>query len=160
MLWKQRRYRGLNRKFPSPFYILWGDANSNSDHSPSLTIATQIFTSLHPSTHTPTSSDISSLRLIASHVTRRAAAVLAAGVHALWMLRNEVERLDVGEGAHTLVAYNGSVIEHYPNFKDQCQRTLDELVGASGGQKGRVELMYAEESSLLGAAVAVACLDG
>jgi hexokinase len=132
----------------------------NSDPSPSFTTATQIFTSRHPSTHTPTSSDISSLRQIASHVTQRASAVLATGVHALWALRNEAEHLDAADAAHTLVAYNGSVIEHYPNFKDTCQRTLDELVRASGGQAGAVELMYAEESSLLGAAVAVACLDG
>lgn len=58
------------------------------------------------------------------------------------------------------MAYNGSVIEHYPNFKETCQQQLDTLVQASGAETGVVELMYAEESSLLGAAVAVACLDG
>jgi hexokinase len=60
---------------------------------------------------------------------------------------------------HTIVAYNGSVIEHYPNFKEKCQQQLNTLVGASGAKSGVIELMYAEESSLLGAAVAVACLD-
>ena len=64
------------------------------------------------------------------------------------------------EFEHTLVAYNGSVIEHYPHFKKICQQRLDGLVEASGGKAGIVELMYAEESSLLGAAVAVACLNG
>jgi hexokinase len=59
-----------------------------------------------------------------------------------------------------MVAYNGSVMENYPGFEETCQRTLDGLVEASGGKAGEVELMYAEESSLLGAAVAVACLDG
>ena len=59
-----------------------------------------------------------------------------------------------------LVAYNGSVMENYPGFKQTCQRTLDGLVEMSGGKACVVELMYAEESSLLGAAVAVACLDG
>lgn len=45
-------------------------------------------------------------------------------------------------------------MENYPNFKESCQEHLDSLVEASGGSKGMVELMYAEESSLLGAAVA------
>jgi len=51
-------------------------------------------------------------------------------------------------------------MENYPGFKTTCQQRLDGLVEASGGKAGVVELMYAEESSLLGAAVAVACLDG
>jgi hexokinase len=53
------------------------------------------------------------------------------------------------------------VLENYPNFKSNCQGFLDQLVEGSGGRRGVVELMYAEESSLLGAAVAgaVAALD-
>lgn len=57
------------------------------------------------------------------------------------------------------MAYNGSVMENYPEFRTRCQGQLDMLVEASGGKAGVVELMYAEESSLLGAAVAVASLD-
>ena len=100
------------------------------------------------------------LRLIASHVSYRASGVVAAGVHALWQLRNEAESLSAEESAHTLVAYNGSVMENYPNFKTNCQKQLDSLVEGSGGKAGVVELVYAEESSLLGAAVSVACLNG
>ena len=81
-------------------------------------------------------------------------------MHALWELRNEAESINADESEHTLVAYNGSVMENYPGFKKTCQQRLDGLVEASGGTAGVVELMYAEESSLLGAAVAVACLDG
>jgi hexokinase len=81
-------------------------------------------------------------------------------VHALWQLRNEAESIKAGGFEHTLVAYNGSVMERYPGFKSNCQNRLDGLVEASGGKAGLVELVYAEESSLLGAAVAVACLDG
>jgi len=101
-----------------------------------------------------------SLRVIASHVTRRACGVLAAGVHALWDLRNSSEQISAASSQHTLVAYNGSVLENYPNFRATCQKQIDNLVEASGGKAGTVELMYAEESSLIGAAVAVACLDG
>jgi hexokinase len=46
------------------------------------------------------------------------------------------------------------VLENYPGFKTHCQTFLDGLVEASGGGKGVVELVFAEESSLLGAAVA------
>lgn len=81
-------------------------------------------------------------------------------MHALWTLRNEAEQISPTACSHTLVAYNGSVLEHYPNFKDSCQRTLNELVRVSSGPAASVELVYAEESSLLGAAVAVACLEG
>jgi hexokinase len=100
------------------------------------------------------------IRLIASHVTYRASGVLAAGTHALWQLRNEAESVPADESSHTLVAYNGSVLENYPRFRATCQEQLDALVEATGGKRGVIELMYAEESSLLGAAVAVACLDG
>lgn len=102
------------------------------------------------------------LRLISSAVTYRASGVIAAGVHGLWQLRNDAEAILPHESSHTLVAYNGSVMENYPCFKENCQHHLDTLVEASGGKKGTVELMYAEESSLLGAAVAgaVASLEG
>ncbi len=106
--------------------------------------------------------DIQTIREIASHVTYRASGLIAAGVHALWQLRNEAENIPSHElSSHTLVAYNGSVIENYPGFKINCQKHLDSLVEASGGRRGVVELVYAEESSLLGAAVAgaVARLD-
>jgi len=131
-----------------------------SDASASLTTAQQIFTSRHPSTYTPTTTDIHALRQIAFLVTQRAAGVVAAGVHALWSLRNEAQTTTAFDQQHTIVAYNGSVIEHYPGFKETCQQHLDDLAKASGAETGVIELMYAEESSLLGAAVAVACLDG
>ena len=104
------------------------------------------------------------MRAIASHVSVRASALVATGVHALWSLRNEAEGITslASEEEKTLVAYNGSVLENYPGFKGNCQRFLDGLVEGSGGKKGSVELVYAEESSLLGAAVAgaVAAADG
>jgi len=129
------------------------------DTSPNLTAAMQTFLALHPTATAPTISDIQALRLMASAVTYRAASVVAAGIHALWCLRNQSEGITPSEFEHTLVAYNGSVMESYPEFRIRCQNQLDALVEASGGKKGSMELEYAEESSLLGAAVAVACLD-
>lgn len=129
-----------------------------SDQTSSLVTASKVFTTSHPTTTLPTLDDIRALRTIASHVSYRATAVLAAGVHALWQLRNDGESISAEESEHTLVAYNGSVMENYPKFREMCQVHLDGLVERSGGRRtGILELVYAEESSLLGAAVAVAC---
>ncbi|KAH7040281.1 uncharacterized protein B0I36DRAFT_344050 [Microdochium trichocladiopsis] len=61
---------------------------------------------------------------------------------------------------HATVAYNGSVIEHYPGLRANCQAVLDDLVRSSSiyNGKGSVELVPTKESSLLGAAVALACV--
>lgn len=72
-------------------------------------------------------------------------------------MRNTSELISLANSAHTVVAYNGSVLENYPEFRKNTQKHIDMLVEASGARSGIVELMYAEESSLLGAAVAVAC---
>ncbi|KAK6613847.1 hexokinase-1 [Botrytis cinerea] len=105
----------------------------------------------------PTEIDLRALRLIASLVTLRSSGLIAAGVHALWHMRNTSESIPLANSAHTVVAYNGSVLENYPEFRRNTQKHIDILVEASGARSGIVELMYAEESSLLGAAVAVAC---
>lgn len=58
-----------------------------------------------------------------------------------------------------MVAFNGSVIEQYPNYRTNCQRYIDELVEGKGcAESGGIELVPAKESSLLGAAVASACV--
>lgn len=57
----------------------------------------------------------------------------------------------------TLVAFTGSVIEHYPGYVTMCQRYIDDLVVTAGATPGTVDLVAAKESSLLGAAVALAC---
>ncbi|KAH8808568.1 hypothetical protein F5884DRAFT_376073 [Xylogone sp. PMI_703] len=199
-----------------------------ADTSSSLKTAISVFTSAHPSNPSPTKSDIKALRTIASHVSYRASAMIAAGVYALWQLSSEGESTaaspiplklntvnlntsinanihapgtltpesdsdgdvdkstksivvtattslpdvttpppalgdDIISFAHshatgkkTLVAYNGSVLENYPQFRANCQKHLDELVEAAGGERGTLELEPAVESSLLGAAVAAA----
>lgn len=130
-----------------------------SDKTPYLTTAIEIFTTRHPSPQIPTVADLRALRLIASLVTLRSSGLIAAGVHALWHMRNTSETISPSDSAHTVVAYNGSVLENYPDFRNNTQKHIDMLVEASGAKSGIVELMYAEESSLLGAAVAVACCD-
>lgn len=72
-------------------------------------------------------------------------------------MRNTSESISPSDSAHTVIAYNGSVLENYPGFRKNTQKYIDRLIEASGAKNGTVELVYAEESSLLGAAVAVAC---
>lgn len=57
----------------------------------------------------------------------------------------------------TKVAYNGSVIERYPGYRENCQAYIKELVSGSE-YSGQIELVPALESSILGAAVALACI--
>ncbi|KAA8577341.1 hypothetical protein EYC84_007304 [Monilinia fructicola] len=130
-----------------------------ADKTPYLTTAIDVFTTRHPSSHLPTVADLRALQFISSLVTLRSSCLIAAGVHSLWHLRNTSESILPSDSAHTVVAYNGSVLENYPNFRSNTQKYIDMLVVASGAKSGTVELMYAEESSLLGAAVAVACCD-
>lgn len=106
---------------------------------------------------------------------------MAASLFALWQIKNEAEARyhhrhhrhhhapEEGEGekgkgpgpgaGRTVVAFNGSVIEQYPHYLQNCQAYLDALVSSAGGRPGAVGLVGAKESSLLGAAVALACLE-
>lgn len=107
------------------------------------------------------------IRTLASYISRRSSVIVAASLFALWQFKNEAEatqpccpsvrdELDLDS---QVVAFNGSVIEHYPGYLENCQEALDALVLSTGGKPGTVSLVGAKESSLLGAAVALACLE-
>ncbi|KAI1005024.1 Hexokinase-1 [Podosphaera aphanis] len=126
------------------------------DQSKNLAKARRVYCEKYPLAFPPTYNDLQALRHISSNVIHRASGLVAAGIHALWQLRNEVEHIAPQNYSHIVVAYNGSVIESYPGFRDACQHHLDTLVQATGGVKGMVRLVYAMESGLIGAAVASA----
>ncbi|KAI1079970.1 hexokinase [Whalleya microplaca] len=140
-----------------------------ADTSPTLEKALSYFTTHHPSTIPPTVSDMRAIRTLAGLISRRSAALLAASVFSLWDLRHETEDENLNadtsveekeaEAEHTLertkVAFNGSVIEHYPAYRTTCQQYLDGLVAGSA-YPGAIDLVPALESSILGAAVALA----
>lgn len=161
----------------------------NSDDSVNLENAVAAFASRHPSSQKPIVSDILALRTISKLVTRRSAALVAAALYGLWELKIETENeylepqetvkstdmpfaqetraeLDLGR---VVVGFNGSVIEQYPGYRTNCQIYIDALFKRSqeqlsqGGGLSReealIELVPAKESSLLGAAVALACLE-
>ncbi|KKO97788.1 hexokinase [Trichoderma harzianum] len=146
------------------------------DTTTDLSQAISIFTEKYPSTHTPSVVDMSAIKAIASFVSVRSSALIASAVYALWdirlegdekflstlpessPLRSKVE--DDIKMEKTTVAFNGSVIEHYPGYLASCQRYINELMeGNASGLPKFIELVSAKESSLTGAAVALACVD-
>ncbi|KAI1610803.1 hexokinase XprF [Exophiala viscosa] len=57
-----------------------------------------------------------------------------------------------------VIAYTGGIIQHYPNFKEQCQRYVDRLVMRAGPQDGgkSVFLREARDGGIIGAGVLAA----
>ena len=149
------------------------------DESASLDTGCSTWNARHPSPTAATPADIAAIRTLASFISRRSSAIVAASIVGLWHLKTESEdaylrslsvdatkpesfaaetqaELDL---PRTHVAFNGSVIEQYPNYLTNCQKYIDDLVSAEGAAPGTVDLVAAKESSLLGAAVALACLE-
>ncbi|GAB7363438.1 hypothetical protein MBLNU230_g3712t1 [Neophaeotheca triangularis] len=131
-----------------------------SDKSPTMTNAMSAWQAAHPLRSRPGLADLNFIRSISRLVSRRAAAYLASALHALWCLRTEAEGLEPGEATHVTIACNGTIVEKYPRFRSCCQEYLDDLCVLSGASKGAVTLEMAPESSILGAAVAVASMEG
>jgi hexokinase len=146
------------------------------DPSPT-TFATSIkyFSEHHPSSHEPTAADMKFLKSLAGFISRRSSAIIATSIYTLWDVRSEQaaayaqtlpasspERKAAKEEAmlpNTIVAFNGAVIEKYPGYLGMCQAYLDDLVKGKDETR-RVELVEATESSLYGAAIALACVEG
>jgi hypothetical protein len=174
----------------------------------------------HPLLSNPTDADAAFLIHLATCISTRAAAVLAAATHALAAMRNDEggnaleHELETEIEKEAVVACAGAVIQSYFGFRETCQGFLDGLVegedeveaeseaeierarngvdavvingdavsakvgylngngnalnGSSvkkGGKMGKVRtgrlvLVLTKESSLVGAAVAVACAQG
>lgn len=104
--------------------------------------------------------DLSFLRSIAQSITCRASTYLATALHALWVVRCEAEGLrPTTDQSRVSVACAGSIVEKYPGYRQRAQRVLDELCGVGECEEGYVRLGCSGESSVVGAAVAVGCLD-
>ncbi|KAF2473257.1 hexokinase-1 [Lindgomyces ingoldianus] len=129
------------------------------DESKNLTQAIAIFQSRHPCSKPPSYNDISFIRQVSQLVSHRAAAYLAAGIHALWSLRIKSEGLTPASAGRLAIGCNGSVIEKYPLFRELCQSHLDELTTLSGAEPKSIALEVAVESAIFGAAVAVSTLE-
>ncbi|KAM3421260.1 Phosphotransferase [Cercospora zeina] len=147
--------QGLGEAYTLDSRIL---AAFESDSSRTLEKARSVFLQAHPlRSSTPRTRDLQFIRDIAMLISRRASAYIATAMHALWRVRSEAEGLESTEGV--TIACNGTIIEKYPGFRERCQRYLDNLCEASGATRGKVTLSLAPESSIFGAAVAVACME-
>ncbi|PFH55707.1 hypothetical protein XA68_17744 [Ophiocordyceps unilateralis] len=148
-----------------------------SDDTSELTEAIHLFSQRHPSSHVPTTADLLAIKAIASFVSVRSSALVATCVFTLWNCRLEAERTYISTLPEsspercraeadlaletTTVAFNGSVIENYPGYLGNCQRFVNDLVVSKGlAEPPRsIHLVPAKESSLMGAAVALACVE-
>ncbi|ORY14814.1 hypothetical protein BCR34DRAFT_478878 [Clohesyomyces aquaticus] len=150
----------LPQKLDEPYSFETGTlAAMELDESKNLTQATSIFESRHPCSKPPTYNDITFVRHVSQLVSHRAAAYLAAGIHALWYLRTTAEGLTPKSAGRLAIGCNGSVIEKYPLFRELCQSHLDELTTLSGAEPRSIALEVAVESAIFGAAVAVSTLE-
>lgn len=148
-------------KLAEPYTLDTGTiAAMELDNSKHLTHATSLFQSQHPLSKPATYNDIQFVRQVSQLVSHRAAAFLATGIHALWVLRTSAEGLTPASAGRMSIGCNGSVIEKYPFFRELCQSHLDELTTASGAEPKAISLETAVESAIFGAAVAVCCLEG
>ncbi|KAK4195412.1 putative hexokinase [Triangularia verruculosa] len=129
-----------------------------ADSSPTLTPSLSLFHTLHPSPIPATPTDLQFLRSVASFVTQRSASIVAASLHALHEIDVEDSPYHQSPPPEIIktIAYAGSVVEHYPNYLSNLQSYLDQL---SLNTPTHFKLVPAKESSVLGAAVALACLD-
>jgi hexokinase len=147
------------------------------DTSYDLKESCRLFAEQHPSSHKPTTTDMALFRDLAASVSVRSSALVATCVFTLWDYRLETQtaycnslpkssaarqtaEADLTLGK-TMVSFNGSVLENYTGYLPNCQQYLNQLVESQGfTERGGIELVPAKESSLQGAAVALACLDG
>ncbi|KAL8852939.1 MAG: hypothetical protein Q9221_002189 [Calogaya cf. arnoldii] len=91
-------------------------------------------------------------------VSRRSQGYFTAAIHALSYLLHDVDDSLLDNGLdHICIGCDGSIINRYPGYMEQCQSLLDEMVRSDGSGTKRVVLQNAGEScTVLGAAVAVA----
>jgi hexokinase len=132
-------------------------AKVESDESVHLTKAATALQKELDLEEIPSAVEMAFIRLVVESISRRAAAYLAAAIHALWKVERKVNGM-VGPSKST-IACNGSVIEKYPGFRSACETYIEELIQGEGGDPtpgSEVILQIADEAAVLGAAVAVA----
>lgn len=134
-------------------YSLETELLSKMQSAHSVSAAKELFEACNP-TASVSVDDMTFVTTVARLITQRAAGLIAVSLHALWSLRAQASKTKEGR---LTVGCNGSIIQLYPGFKESCQEHLDRLFEMSNSDHDTVTLEMAEESSLIGAAVAVVC---
>ncbi|QKX62436.1 uncharacterized protein TRUGW13939_09597 [Talaromyces rugulosus] len=153
------------------------------DASPSLAPSAALLQKNHTFPVTPSSEDLAFIRHVCKCVSKRSAGYLSTAIHSMWCLRNEAEfptssstesikkttgddelspqevtvtEIEAAATKNLSIACDGSVINKYPGFRDQCQIYLNMLTESESADKPAITLELANESAIFGAAVAVA----
>lgn len=130
-----------------------------TDTSSFLSASLKAFKEHHPSSTTPTASDLYFLQRVIKSVSRRSSAFVAVGIHALASLLDDMEQQHnvISSGLnHVSIGCDGSIINKYPEYMDRCQDLIDRLVELEGKGRKRVVLERTTDSAVCGAGVAVA----
>lgn len=132
-----------------------------------------------------TPSSVNVIRAIARAVQSRSAGLIAAATIGLLAATREIQLAKPSKGGspplsesredalspapdwnsgpeELVVAYTGGIIQHYPNFKETCQRYIDKLVMRGGPQDGgkSVFLREASDGGIIGAGVLAGTVAG
>ncbi|OZJ06091.1 hypothetical protein BZG36_01136 [Bifiguratus adelaidae] len=102
----------------------------------------------------PTDQDLSAIQHIVQTIGNRTAVLTAAAVAAL--IRRDMRHF-AKEDEDIVVAFTGSVYEHYPNMEQKLRHALADIFGASFGD--RLKLVHAPDGSAIGAAICAMVVD-
>ena len=134
-------------------------ATIETDTSRSFSTSRKAFQEQHPCSTPPSPLDIYFSQQIIRSVTRRSAAFVTVGIHALTSLMNDMEkRHQVNSSGldHVSIGCDGSIINKYPEYMDRCQELMDRMIELEGKGRKRVVLEKTKDSAVCGAGVAVA----
>ncbi|KAL1994578.1 hypothetical protein VTN49DRAFT_2048 [Thermomyces lanuginosus] len=160
-------------------------ATLEDDKTENLSRSAELLQKEHQFSTPPSVDDLRFLQAVTRVVSKRAAGYLATAIHSMWCLQNQAESAsksvnlskpglsgtpdvtvsEVSSSATSspdlTIACDGSVINKYPGFRENCQRYLNTLTAqtnAASGEEGggSITLELADESAIFGAAVAVA----
>lgn len=134
-------------------------ATIETDTSRSFSTSRKAFQEQHPSSTPPRPFDMYFCQQVIRSVTRRSAAFVTVGIHALTSLLEDMEkRHQVSPSGldHVSIGCDGSIINKYPDYMDRCQELMDRMVELEGKGRKRVVLEKTTDSAVCGAGVAVA----
>ncbi|KAI4253585.1 MAG: hypothetical protein LQ352_003597 [Teloschistes flavicans] len=128
-----------------------------ADIYPSLSPSCQLFQEKYHLLLAPTPAEMHFIRQVILAVSRRSQGYFAAAIYALSSLLHEADQGNLYNGLdHISIGCDGSVINKYPGYMENCQELLDQLSRIDPEKRKRVVLESAGESAVLGAGVAVA----
>lgn len=130
-----------------------------TDTSSTLATSRSLFHQHHPNAVSPGLSDMYFVQQVTLAVSRRSCAFVAAGIHALASLLEDMEKAHqaIPSRVDTItIGCDGSIINKYPGYMDTAQTLLDQIKGLENGSKKRILLEKTIEPAVSGAGVAVA----